>query len=76
MLTKHHQIENPQQTLHTENKKNIKNNTNKIKKEIKNIFYFNWKPKKLFEGDETQAHWNSEIMDKLLNEIDQQNKSF
>ena len=75
MLTKHHQIENPQQTLHTENKKNIKNNTNKIKKEIKNIFYFNWKPKKLFEGDETQAHWNSEIMDKLLNEIDQQNKS-
>ena len=24
MLTKHHQIENPQQTIHTENKKNIK----------------------------------------------------
>ena len=68
MPTKHHQIENPQQTSHTENKKNIKNNTNKIKKEIKNIFYFSWKSHK-FNVTETQARWNGEMMDNLLNEI-------
>ncbi len=34
-----------------------------------NTDYFNWKSKKLFEGNGTQARWNSEMMDNLLNEI-------
>lgn len=40
-----------------------------INETIWNTDYFNWKSKKLFEGNGTQARWNSEMMDNLLNEI-------
>ena len=37
-----------------------------------NTDYFNWKSKKLFEWDGTQASWNSEMMDNLLNEVNRE----
>ena len=39
---------------------------------LDNSNYFDWKSKKLFEWDGTQARWNSEMMDNLLNEVNKE----